>query len=643
MDRKNVWPKLEKPHLALKNARCSGQRLIVVRRVDMSGGTLRAMQGARNLIQSQKAVASGTAGGVTASSGLGPQPPATSTTPVVKATVAAAPSAKLVVPAALIEDMPEIIQHGSAAPPAAAKLSMLGSVKGTSVPAAAAAVATPIPVPKAKPKETNGSDAPVSEPQPAEKKASGGKKKKQEESSEESGSDEEGSSSSEEEDEDSDGEEDDGSSSESESETPKKPAKKNEDSKKKTKKNKTEKQPKKKSKKDEKEQQQPQEAPKKKHVSYAFEPGRTQPVPHNVATEALAARAKYTTAQEEAIEKFENANHTFYGDLEEMGFKLIHSANYSIDAVGARKQAADEAEAEEAAKKSSGSEKGANHIAITSYIKAISEDCWNNFDVWYNESENRAYMACDFRVADYLKQNPEKDGPEAYRRVRCVLGKVHARLARKITNRPGNAPRAKRVYYTNRIFNESTFGSAGDKEAGSSADKRKWIPDPVFTTPAIQVELDAEIVDQEQAEDKERKKNLIEAEHKALEKVAEEEKKKMAEEEKEKQASKKRSKAEKKPKENGGVGGGGAAAPAKSNKKARAEKPEATTTTTATPMEGVTSDAQVTAIRKSSRISLEQTQARLARTIADLTMALDNTKALYGQTSALLNNMWDEN
>lgn len=545
-----------------------------------------------------------------------PPPPPTVAVPAkVHTSVATAPKS-------MNEDEPQIV---STQPPVAAssKFAALGGVKG-------AAVTPDAPAPKSKEKKVT------------KEKESKKRSKKEEEGSDDDdeggdddssdgGSSSDGSGSESEGDDEgsSSGEEDDSSSEESEGEDGKKKKKKkakatNKD---KAKKGKDDKKPKatiEKAKKTKPLKPTHEEKPAKKSkkseapvaaaevatVHYPYTPERTPPVSKVVAESILSARKPFTKEQEEEIEKFENSNHTHCADLVAKGFRLIHSASYDINNVSFRKETAEKAENEEKRKKNNGSsedgvppsDKGRNQAAITYYVKTLAENPWDHFDVWWSDEKQRAYMACTFRVEEFLAQNPALDGPEAYARVRCVLGRVHARLARSITQRSARSPGTKRVYYTNTVFNEKSFGAG--KDLGATPENPKWVPEPLWTSEQVKTEVKAAEAEATKRELRKQEEELAEA-HEA-------DKKKEKAKEEEKAASKKRAKEEKK---------------AKTPKKARAEPEPAV----ATPMVGVVVGGNNNTAEQNSLIIQNQ---RLETTIAQLTLALDSAKAAYAASCA---------
>jgi hypothetical protein len=547
-----------------------------------------------------------------------PPPPTVAVPAKVHTSVATAPKS-------MNEDEPQIV---STQPPVAAssKFAALGGVKG-------AAVTPDAPAPKSKEKKVT------------KEKESKKRSKKEEEGSDDDdeggdddssdgGSSSDGSGSESEGDDEgsSSGEEDDSSSEESEGEDGKKKKKKAKPTNKdKAKKGKDDKKPKatiEKAKKTKPLKPTHEEKPAKKSkkseapvaaaevatVHYPYTPERTPPVSKVVAESILSARKPFTKEQEEEIEKFENSNHTHCADLVAKGFRLIHSASYDINNVSFRKETAEKAENEEKRKKNNGSsedgvppsDKGRNQAAITYYVKTLAENPWDHFDVWWSDEKQRAYMACTFRVEEFLAQNPALDGPEAYARVRCVLGRVHARLARSITQRSARSPGAKRVYYTNTVFNEKSFGAG--KDLGATPENPKWVPEPLWTSEQVKTEVKAAEAEATKRELRKQEEELAEA-HEA-------DKKKEKAKEEEKAASKKRAKEEKKAK---------TSAEPKTPKKARTEPG------VATPMVGVVVDGINHTAEQNILILQNQ---RLETTIAQLTLALDSAKAAYAASCA---------
>lgn len=582
--------------------------------------TLRSMMssggGAAKLLESQKLLASASA--QPSSSGLGPQPtaPAVGTIkqpptvgkyqppPAVAVQQQPAPKASVTAPPppkAMNEDDPQLVV--SQAPVAASKFAALGGVKG-STPAAPAVVPDPAPT-KAREKKRSKEESSGEESSEGESSSPG----------EESGSESDG-----------EGEDEGSSSGEEESSEESEGKKQKKSSKPKKAKAPIEKAKKAKSLKPTHEAKAPKKskkgdsaatdsAPTPAPANYPFTPERTPPVSPQLASTVLLARKPFTKEQEEEIEKFENSNHTHCADMVAKGYRLIHSARYDADSVSFRKDAAEKAEQEEKRKKSSSedgtpsSDKGRGQIATTHYIKTLAENPYDHFDVWWSDEKQRAYMACTFRVEEFLAQNPLGDGPEAYARVRCVLGKVHARLARSITQRPSRASGTKRVYYTNTVFNEKSFGAG--KDLGTTPDNPKWVPEPLWTSEQIKTEVKAAEMEATKRELREQEEKLAEAHE------AEKKREKAAEEEK--AANKKRVKEEEK----------------KSKKKEKAKSPKKARTEAAdvAPMQGVTTDGNNVVPEQNALVS--QNRA-LESVIAHLTVALNTATTTYAANCAVL-------
>ena len=364
--------------------------------------------------------------------------------------------------------------------------------------------------PAAKPKEAHGTSSKRASVEKEEKSSSEGESGSDEDDGDDSSSSASSSEGEEGEEEDDDEEE--------ESEKEKKPASKKASSNS-TKKRESEEKPAAKKREDKKHEGASKAHPSKKskkavedtptHPRFPFTIEKTASIPPEFSRKILAERPKVTDAHHALHEKFENAHRSFYADMEVAGYKMVQSMNMHPDSIKRRTEAFAEAEKLEADKNSGGGKKTDSQVAATAYVKRLSATRNLDFDVWFHEGRNQAVLASDFRAKEHLNQNPQLDGPEAYRRVRFVLGRVLSRFAcgvpHKVQGRDIN--RRNIIYYTSTIFTQKSFSG----EAGTSPDNRKWVPDILYTKDQIERE-EAALAEHSEEEEEEKEEEEKEKE-----------------------------------------------------------------------------------------------------------------------------------
>jgi hypothetical protein len=250
-------------------------------------------------------------------------------------------------------------------------------------------------------------------------------------------------------------------------------------------------------------------------VRYPFTIEKTPAIPAEFSRKMLSERPKVTDAHHAMHEKYENIHHSYYADMEVAGYKMFHSMDMRPESLKRRADAFAEAEKLEIDKNKQhsssadgvpASKKNDSQIAVTTYVKKLSATRWLDFDGWYHEGRNQAVLASDFRVKEHLEQNPQLDGPEAYRKVRFILGRVLSRAACGVPQKPaGRSPnKGNIVYNTSTIFTQKSFSG----ESGKSPDNRKWVPDILYTKEQIAREeaASAEYSEEEKQPEKEAEK-----------------------------------------------------------------------------------------------------------------------------------------
>lgn len=299
----------------------------------------------------------------------------------------------------------------------------------------------------------------------------------------------------------------------------KKPSKKEEPKKDKKKEEKEEKPKKKKEKEGEEKKKEGEEkkkasSSKKSKVSeeppqrYPFTIEKTPPTNPDTSRKVMADRPKVTDEQHAGFEKYENVHHSYYADMEAAGYKMVHCMCMQPDSLKRRAEAfaeAEKLESDKSKQRSSSadgvpaSKKNDSQVAVTAYVKKLSNTRWLDFDVWLHEGRNQAVIASDFRVKEHVEQNPQLDSPQAYRKVRFILGRVLSRAACGVPQKPAGrvGNKSNVVYKTSTVFTQKSFSP----DSGSSPTDRKWVPDILYNREQIAHEEAAMAEDVEEEEE----------------------------------------------------------------------------------------------------------------------------------------------
>jgi len=241
---------------------------------------------------------------------------------------------------------------------------------------------------------------------------------------------------------------------------------------------------------------------------YPFTIEKTPPTNPDTSRKIMAERPKVTDEQHAGFEKYENVHHSYYADMEAAGYKMVHCMCMQPDSLKRRAEAfaeAEKLESDKSKQRSSSadgvpaSKKNDSQVAVTAYVKKLSNTRWLDFDVWLHEGRNQAVIASDFRVKEHVEQNPQLDSPQAYRKVRFILGRVLSRAACGVPQKPAGrvGNKSNVIYKTSTVFTQKSFSP----DSGTSPNDRKWVPDILYNREQIAHEEAAMAEDVEEEEE----------------------------------------------------------------------------------------------------------------------------------------------